>query len=215
MYPRVRPGVLTREVTEVLCPRGVEYGLEHRRHVRSIRVILVPVGDRDLVPRPDSDVIGLRQVDLSIRSEGDEWVWVVHDRDASLLARVVVVTQTEGVPHFVRRQLPDARQRHLGQLRRGLVAVEIRRKEPFGDEVVLADPERAERHVSLDDLAGARVGHRVTLAPAACRTMHPLDHVVADVEAVGALRHDFHPERFAIARCLEGLVPPAGAVEQA
>ena len=44
--------------------------------------------------------------------------------------------------------------------------------------------------------------------------MDPLDHVVADVEQVGAFGQQFNPERVDVARRLERLVPPAGSVEQ-
>ena len=44
--------------------------------------------------------------------------------------------------------------------------------------------------------------------------MHPVDDVVADVEGMHVLRTHLHPEGVAVARGLEGLVPPARAIEE-
>ncbi len=115
---------------------------------------------------------------------------------------------------LVRRELADALERGLVQQRRPLVAVDVRRGQALEDHVVLAIAQRPERHRRLDDLAGARIGDRAAGAPAARRSVDPVDHVVADVHRVGALGQDVHLERVAEARGLERLIPPAGAFEQ-
>ena len=103
---------------------------------------------------------------------------------------------------------------HCEQLGRRLGARLVGAQQPLGDHVVLADAQRAERDVALDDFAGARIGDRRAVAPAARRAVHPVDDVVADVERAGILRQQLDLERVAITRGLERLVPPARALEQ-
>ena len=122
--------------------------------------------------------------------------------------------QADRVTHLVRRQLPEPRERHLRERLGGRVFVLERRQKALGDEEVLPDAQGTERHDALQDLACPRIGHGTAVGPPARRPVDPLDHVVADVERVGALRQQFHPERVHVPRRLEGLVPPARAVEQ-
>ena len=93
-------------------------------------------------------------------------------------------------------------------------AVLVRAEQAFGDHVVLTDAERAERDDALDDLAGARIADAAAGAPAARRSVHPVDHVVADVERADAFGQQLDAEGIAIAGRLERLVPPARAVEE-
>ncbi len=95
------------------------------------------------------------------------------------------------------------------------LAIFIRREQRLGDEVVLASAQAAERHVALQDLAGARVGDRCAVAPATGVAMHPLDDVVAHVHGVGAGGEQIHLEGAGRpAGGLEGFVPPTCAFQQ-
>ena len=99
-------------------------------------------------------------------------------------------------------------------LRRLLGAGRVRREQAFENQVVLPHAQRAERDVALDDLARARIGNRIAVAPAARRTVDPRDRVVAHVHRVGAFGHDLDLEAVAEAGGLERLVPPARAFDQ-
>src|SRR5690606_3427642 len=129
-------------------------------------------------------------------------------------AVVIVVAEPERMTNLVRRELPDAGKRPLGQAGRRFSALLVRGEQALGDEVVLAHAERAERDHALDDLARARVDDGRAVAPAASRAVHPVDHVVPDVERADAVRPDLDAERVAVAGGLERLVPPARALEQ-
>ena len=95
-----------------------------------------------------------------------------------------------------------------------LVAGDVRRGQPFEDQVVLPIAQRAERDGALDDLAGARIGDRSAGAPAARRAVDPVDHVVADVHRIGAVGQHRDLEAVAEAGRFERLVPPARAFDQ-
>lgn len=89
------------------------------------------------------------------------------------------------------------------------------REQSFGNEVILAAPKRAERHVSLDDLARARIFDGLAVAVAAGEALDPLDDVVADVHRIGISGKDVYAK--GVGRPtggLEGLVPPARAFDQ-
>ena len=63
---------------------------------------------------------------------------------------------------LVRGELADARQRHhrrrvVGSSCAGLVRLVVLRDQAARDQHVLPDAQRAEEHVALDDLAGARI----------------------------------------------------------
>ena len=89
-----------------------------------------------------------------------ERMGIVHHRDPAFFAVVVVVAEAERVADLVRGQLADALQRRFVQHRRLLAAAGVRREQAFEDHVVLPIAQRSERDRRLDDLAGARVGHR-------------------------------------------------------
>ena len=87
-------------------------------------------------------------------------------------------------------------------------------EQPLGDQVVLTIAERAERDDALDDLAGARIGDAAAGAPAARRSVHPVDDVVADVERADAVGQHLDLKGVAVACRLERLVPPARALDE-
>ena len=116
--------------------------------------------------------------------------------------------------HLVSRKLPQACQHHLHHARIGRLPLLVRREQRLEDEVILPRAQRAECHVALDDLAGARIDDGRAIRPAARGAMHPLNVVVAHVERIGVGGQHLHLKRIAEARGLEGLVPPACALQQ-
>ena len=211
--PRVRRDILVGEETHVLLPGLVEDPLQLGRLVRTRREDLVAVPDRDLVPLSDVHVVDLGIVE-TIAVQRDERMRIVQHRDPPRLTVVVVVRQSQRVPDLVRGQLPNPRQRPLRDVVGGLVAVLVGGQQSFGDQVVLAHAQRAERDVPLQDLARARVGDRSARAPAPGRAMHPVDHVIAHVVAAHVLGPQLDPEGVDEPGGLERLVPPAGSVQQ-
>ena len=122
--------------------------------------------------------------------------------------------QPQRVPHLVRGELPRPRQHHRLHLLGNRLAVRIRRKQRLGNHVVLPCAQAAQRHLSLDDLARPRIGHRLAVTPPARRTVYPLDHVVADVHRVRALRQHLHLPRILESRRLKRRRPPPRALHQ-
>ena len=116
----------------------------------------------------------------------------------------------------MRRQLPQAGQRHLPGLfdQRARIGFVVGRQQRLGDQDVLAHALRAQVDGALDDFAGARIDQRIAVRPAAHVAMGPGDDVVADVHRVGALGHQLDPEAVGKAGLLEGFRPPARAIEQ-
>ena len=120
---------------------------------------------------------------------------------------------------LVRGELPEAGQRegqHRVVLGRepGRIRLAVGCEQALRDQVVLADAERAQRHVALQDLARPRVDHRCAVAPAARRPVDPLDHVDAHVQRVEGVGQDLDAVGVSPTGRLEGLGPPAGAVQQ-
>jgi len=124
------------------------------------------------------------------------------------------VGQAKRVPNLVSGELAQASERQLDEFRSGFVAVDERRRQSRGQQVVLANTERPERNVPLDDLPGSGIPHGRPVAPTARRPMDPLDDVVSHVHRVGAFREHLHAKGILESDGLEGLVPPAGAFEQ-
>ena len=122
--------------------------------------------------------------------------------------------EAQGVAHLVRRQLAKPRDGDLHRIVGAALALLVGAHQALEDQHVLAHPKGAQQHRALDDLAGARVGDRLAVGPAAGGAVHPVDDVVADVQGVGALRHDLHAIGVLEAGGLEGLGPPAGALLQ-
>ena len=70
------------------------------------------------------------------------------------------------------------------------------------------------RSPQSEDFARPRIRNGSARAPAASRTMNPVDDVVARVERMNVLGAKFNAERVSISRCFKRLVPPARALEQ-
>ena len=174
----------------------------------------VAVTDGDFVPLADAGGVGVLQINLPGRAEGHERRGIIHHRGAAVRAGGEVVGQPEGVADLMRRQLPQAGQRHLFHARVHFLSEFIFRDQPLGDQVILAHAQRAEGHLPLDDFARARVGDGDAVGPAAGGAMHPLDQVVADVHGVGFSGQQLHPEGIAKSGGLECLRPPARTVEE-
>ena len=206
--------VLVADEGDAVLARVDEDLPERGRLVRSFREVRVAEVDGDLVPLPHSRRVGIRQVDVAIARQLDQRMRIVHHRRAPLHAGDVVVGEPERVTHLVSRQLSDPGQGHLLELGRNLIAAFVRRQQPFGDQVVLAHAQRAEAHVPFDDLAGAGVGHRRSVAPTARESVDPLDHVVANVERVRPGRQHLDTEGVLETGALESGIPPASSVEQ-
>ena len=128
--------------------------------------------------------------------------------------------EPDRVADLVSRELPEPGEGGLQHrvVRRIRVAARVRtvvgRQEPLEEQVVLPHAERAERDVPLDDLARPRVGDGRAVAPAARGAVDPLDDVVAHVHHVGGVRQHLHLEGVSVAGGGEGVVPPAGTVEE-
>ncbi len=73
---------------------------------------------------------------------------------------------------------------------------------------------RAEQNRALDDLAGPRIGDRLSVGPAARRAVDPVHDIVADVERVGACGQDADLEGILEARPRRTPRPPAHPVLQ-
>src|ERR1700692_795702 len=140
-------------------------------------------------------------------------MWIIHYRDPSLGAVVIIVTEAERVANLVRGKLPDARQSSLIQDVGLFVTSHIRRQQAFEDQIILAVPQRAERDGGLHDFAGTWIGDAGPRAPAAGRAMHPVDHVVADVHRIGAVGKHGDAKGVAKSSGFEGLVTPARAFD--
>ena len=118
------------------------------------------------------------------------------------------------MPDFMRRKLPQPRQRHLLHLRRNRFALFVGCKETFRNQKILPHSQRPERHVTLDDFARARINHRRAIRPPARRAVHPLNHVVPQVHQVRAFRQELHSKSVFVASGLKRLIPPPRAFEQ-
>ncbi len=125
-----------------------------------------------------------------------------------------VVLQTERVAHFVRGELAGARENHRFHIFGDRLAFDVRDEKRLGDQVVLLRAQAAQRHLALDDLAGAGIGDGFAIAPAAGGAVNPLDHVVADVHGVGAFGQDFDAKGVPETGSLKCLRPPVGAFDQ-
>ena len=116
--------------------------------------------------------------------------------------------------NLVRAELTNAREHRGDRIVRVAGAGQAGADQRLEDDQVLAGAQRAEKHRALDDLSRARIGDRLTIRPTSCRAVDPIDHVVADVERVGAGGQDLGAERVNEARRVERSAPPADAVAQ-
>ena len=208
-------GVFVGDVAEagglVLAKEGVEgFGF-----IDAGSELGVSEADSGFVPIADADGVGVVEGGLAGGVKSDEGVGVVHDGGA--LAEGgggEVVLEAEGVADLVGGELAGAGEDHVAHGGGNGSTVEVGREEGFGDEVVLTGAEAAEGDLAFDDFASAWVGDGFTVAPAAGGAMDPLDHVVADVHGVCALREDFDAEGVFESGGLKGGGPPAGSFDE-
>ena len=90
----------------------------------------------------------------------------------------------------------------------------LRSRKSLENQAILTDPQRPQRHVPLDDLSGAGVIDRTAIRPAPGGSMHPLHHVVTNIQRVSPCRHQFHPECIDEPRFLESLCPPVAPIDE-
>ena len=114
----------------------------------------------------------------------------------------------------MRGELPDARQRDLRRIVRPAGPGLVRPDQPFVDQHVLPHAQRPQQHRSLQDLAGARVGHSIAIGPAPRRAIDPVDDIVPHVERVGPVRQDLDAIGIDISRRLERRLPPRCPFQQ-
>ena len=114
----------------------------------------------------------------------------------------------------MRGELAESRQRHVHHFRRPCIASTVGSEQTFGNQKILADAKRAERDVSFDNFAGARINDTSAVRPAARGAMHPLDDVIAQIHRIGAFGQQFHVERVFVPGSFKRLIPPARALEK-
>jgi nucleoside 2-deoxyribosyltransferase len=140
---------------------------------------------------------------------------IIHHRAIAHAAGGKVVGEAQRVADFVRSQLAQAGQRHLlGQFVLSAGCFCRRRQQRFGDQDVLPHALRSQRDGAAQDLAGARIGQRIPVGPAARGAVHPGDDVVADVLRVHAFRQQLDAVGILEAGFLEGAGPPRCAFNQ-
>ena len=188
--------------------------VKRRVLVRACRKIRIPPRDRNFVPLADSRRIRLRQIRHAVRAQHHHRRRIIHHRGSPHRARRIIVLQPERVPHFVRRKLPQSRERHLLHLWRNWLSFFIRREQSLRDQKILPHAQRPERHLPLDNFPRPRIDDAFAIRPAARRAMHPLNHVVAQIHRVRALRHHLDAKRIPVSCCLKRLLPPVRAFQQ-
>src|SRR5215813_5505787 len=120
---------------------------------------------------------------------------------------------------FVRRELPQARERHLLHLgssagRGKRCPFLVRRQQSLRNQIILPHTQRTQRDLPFDDFSRTRIQHAHSVGPSSRRAVHPLNHVVAQSHHVRALRQQLHAERVFIACCFKRLVPPPRTLKQ-
>ena len=207
-----RPRIIVLHEAQVLGGR-LGLGGQDLLAGRTGRHVAVQPVDDEAVPVADVLPVGVGEVDLAagqLHPRGR----VVHHRNAALRRGAEVVREAQGVADLVGGEFAQAGDRDLHRIARTAGSVLVGADQALEDQHVLAHPERAQEDRALDDLAGARIGDRLAVGPAAGGAVDPVDDVVADVQRVGALRHDLHAIGVLEARRLEGLGPPARALTQ-
>ena len=111
-------------------------------------------------------------------------------------------------------QLADARQGQFHRVVRLARAGLACPGEALEDHPVLPHALAAEDDVGLQHLAGARIIHAAAIRPAARLPVRPLDHIVAHVERMDALRQHLYAIGIREARRREGIGPPGCAFDQ-
>ncbi len=188
--------------------------------VRARRELRIAVSDGEGVEGPDAAAIRVGEVQAPV-ADLHERRRIVHHRGAPIGASREVVVEAKRVADLVGGELADARQGQLGRRYGGIeggqdlgIRTLVRRDEAGSDGHVLANAQRAQRDVALDDLARARIGHRLPVGPSARGAMHPVHDVVAHVHGIRVLGQHAHLVGVVEAGALEGLLPPGGALHQ-
>lgn len=109
--------------------------------------VTVSPANRAAIPATDAHAVRIGQVNATV-AQPDAWKRIVHNGGTIVGAAGEVVLKPQRVTHLVRAELADAGQRHLGQPRIG-VRVGERRQQALGQQVILANAQRAERDVTL------------------------------------------------------------------
>ena len=203
-----RPGIVVADE-----PKPFRHSPGHNRPGFRIGGGAVEPVDGEKVPAADSDAIGVGKVEGAV-DEPNPRRRIIHHRIAALDARGEIVGEAERVADLVRGELPDPGERGGDGIVGRAACRHAGADERLEDEHVLADPERTEQHLALDDLAGPRVLDDLAVGPAAGRAIDPVDDVVAYVERVHSFGQHLDPEGVDIAGGLEGLAPPARPFEQ-
>ncbi len=180
------------------------------------RKLRIRMRDEKIVPRADADAVRMIEADRTVRVELHKRVRIVHDRAVAEPTRREIVREPERMADLVRRELAQARERHLLRLVGELACVRlvVGREQRLGDQDVLTHALRAQRHRALDDLAGARIDDRLPVRPAARVAMRPRDDAVADVHRIRAFGQQLDAVRILEACFLECGLPPVRAFEQ-
>ena len=166
------------------------------------------------VPGAHPDRVGLRDIRAASRPVGDPRRGVVHHGRATGAGGGEVVGEAQGVADLVGRELAQAREGELDGILGPAGARARSAEDALEEHDVLPHAQGPEQDMPLHDLTRARVHDRVAVGPAAGLAVDPLDHVEARVEGMDALGQHLDPIRAGQPRGLEGLGPPARAVQQ-
>src|SRR5882762_2947072 len=154
-----RPRILIRQIPQP-PPKTIQQDFVQRRVLISARrKFAVPPRNRNFVPLPNPRSVRIRNIRHSIRAQLHHRRRIIHHRRPIHRARRIVVHQPQRVPHFMRRQLPQPRQRHLLRAilsRRQPLAICIRRQQTLRDQIILPHPQRSQRNVPLDNFSRDR-----------------------------------------------------------
>src|SRR5882762_3411709 len=222
-----RPRILICQIPQP-PPKSIQQNLAQRRAlIRARRKFAVSPCNRNFIPLANPRSVRIRNIRHSIRAQFHHRRRIIHHRRPIHCARRIVVHQPQRVPHLMRRQLPQPRQRHLLRriLTRGILpsailsrgqrfAVRVWRQQSLRNQIILPHPQRSQRYVPFDDFSRARIGHRRPIRPSPRRPMNPLDHVVAQIHRVRTLRHQLHAKRMLESRRFERLRPPPRPLQQ-
>ena len=93
-------------VRHKLVARG--QGIGHDRCSARISIgfgwkILVAPNNGAFIPISNAFIVGIGDIDLAVRIDGDQGMGVIHNRRAILSAGGKVMREAQGVPHFMGR----------------------------------------------------------------------------------------------------------------
>src|SRR5580692_4748801 len=120
-------------------------------------------------------------------------MWILHDAHSLIRrmghrARRVIVYKAKRMTGLMRGKLANAFEYHRQSFivdRVRYASIRVRRKQSFGQQVVLASPQATQSYVAFQNLPGSRIGDFVAVAPSTIRSVHPLDDVVTRVHWIG------------------------------